>query len=238
MNISSPQHVAIVMDGNGRWAKQRFLPRFMGHHKGVDAVKAAIRSAIRHQVKVLTLFAFSTENWHRPPDEVSELMALFLRALNKELPVLQKEGIRFLLIGDRTRFSEDLQKAIAEAERLTEQNATLTLVIAANYGGQWDIVQAANRAMQKAHDEGRAIEHEDVQAFIALGDLPPVDLFIRTGGEKRLSNFLLWQMAYAELFFTDQLWPDMNEQAFTGAFEAFSARERRFGKTSEQITQQ
>jgi undecaprenyl diphosphate synthase len=235
MKNSTPQHIAIVMDGNGRWAKKRLMPRFMGHRKGVDAVKAAIRFCLKREVKVLTLFAFSTENWKRPEAEVSELMSLFLKAIQKELSSLLEQGIQFRLIGERGRFSQDLQEAIARAEATTAGNSRMVLAIAANYGGQWDIVQAANQAMEVAQSEQRCIQAEDMAHFISLGDLPSVDLFIRTGGERRISNFLLWQMAYAELYFTEQLWPDMDEASFAQALDYYGGRERRFGQTSEQL---
>lgn len=233
---SSPQHVAIIMDGNGRWAKKRFLPRFIGHQKGLNSVKRLVAHCSTVGVRALTLFAFSTENWRRPEDEVSKLMGLFLKTLQKEASKLNENNVRLLIIGDRSAFSAELQEHIALAESLTAHNTGLVLTIAANYGGRWDIVQAVKQ-WQIAHPE-RPIDQlteADLSGFISLSDLPEVDLLIRTGGEQRISNFLIWQMAYAEFYFTDELWPEFNEVSFDRAAASFADRERRFGKTSEQV---
>jgi undecaprenyl diphosphate synthase len=231
-----PQHVAIIMDGNGRWAKKRFLPRFVGHQKGLNSVKRLVTHCANEGVKALTLFAFSTENWRRPQDEVNKLMGLFLKALQKEVSKLNENNVKLLIIGDRTGFSEELQTHIALAESLTEKNSGLVLTIAANYGGRWDIVQAVQQ-WQLAHPDSSVAEmtESDINAFISLNELPDVDLLIRTGGEQRISNFLIWQMAYAEFYFTDELWPEFNESSFDKAIGSFANRERRFGKTSEQV---
>ncbi len=233
-----PRHVAIIMDGNGRWAKQRFLPRVAGHRKGVDAVRAAVRHSIERGVGYLTLFAFSSENWRRPADEVSILMDLFLRALEQEVAKLHDNGIRFRIAGDTTRFDARIRELIDDAESLTANNARLTLTIAANYGGRWDIANAAH-AYYRAHPEalaGRtAPDAEKIAPFLSMNYAPEPDLFIRTGGEQRVSNFLLWQLAYAELYFTDLLWPDFDATAYDAAIASYATRERRFGRTSEQL---
>ena len=231
-----PQHVAIIMDGNGRWAKKRFLPRFVGHQKGLNSVKRLVAHCSNVGVKALTLFAFSTENWRRPQDEVNKLMGLFLKALQKEVSKLNENNVKLLIIGDRSGFNEELQSHIALAESLTEQNTGLVLTIAANYGGRWDIVQAVQH-WQLANPERNVAEmsEADISDFVSLNDQPEVDLLIRTGGEQRISNFLIWQMAYAEFYFTDELWPEFNESSFDNAIASFAHRERRFGKTSEQV---
>ncbi|WP_019556194.1 polyprenyl diphosphate synthase [Thiomicrorhabdus arctica] len=233
-----PEHVAIIMDGNGRWAKKRFLPRFVGHQKGLNSVKRLVAHCASVGVKALTLFAFSTENWRRPQDEVNKLMGLFLKALQKEVSKLNENNVRLLIIGDRSGFSEELQTHIHLAESLTEKNTGLVLTIAANYGGRWDIVQAVQQ-WQLAHPDSSVAEmtESDISDFISLSELPEVDLLIRTGGEQRVSNFLIWQMAYAEFYFTDELWPEFNESSFDKAVSSFAHRERRFGKTSEQVAQ-
>jgi undecaprenyl diphosphate synthase len=233
-----PRHVAIIMDGNGRWAKQRLLPRVAGHRKGVEAVRATVRGAIERGVEFLTLFAFSSENWRRPADEVSILMDLFLRALEQEVAKLHNNAIRFRVVGDLSRFDPRIRELIAAGESLTEGNARLTLTVAANYGGRWDIAQAA-RAYFAAHrdalDSPRPVPPEALEPYLAMAYAPEPDLFIRTGGEQRISNFLLWQLAYTELFFTDLLWPDFDGAALDDAIESYRARERRFGRTSEQL---
>jgi undecaprenyl diphosphate synthase len=235
-----PCHVAIIMDGNGRWAKQRHLPRTAGHHAGVAAVRKTVEHCSRKGVATLTLFAFSSENWRRPQQEVSVLMSLFLSTLEKETLKLQENNIRFKIIGDRSAFSEDLQERMSEAERVTAGNTGLTLCIAANYGGRWEIVQAA-RSLARRVAEG-TIRCEDIteqmlRDQMTLGGLTEPDLFIRTGGEQRLSNFLLWHLAYTELYFTPTLWPDFDEQAMEMALESYAGRQRRYGYTSEQVSQ-
>lgn len=227
-----PRHVAVIMDGNGRWAKKRFLPRFMGHKRGLDVLEEMCRVCDDAGVRYLTVFAFSTENWRRPTEEVSFLMGLFLTALQKKVIDMNKNGVRLRIIGDRSRFSPEIQQSIIQAETLTQNNTGITLSIAADYGGRWDILQAANAliAQGKTH-----ITEDDLSAKLMLGDAPEPDLFIRTGGETRISNFMLWQMAYAEFYFTDVLWPDFNINEMHKAFASFTQRERRFGRTSEQL---
>lgn len=232
-----PQHIAIIMDGNGRWAKKRFLPRFIGHQKGLKAVKRVVSHCAEIGVKSLTLFAFSTENWKRPEDEVNKLMGLFLTALQKEVVKLNDNNVRLKIIGDRSRFSEDIQHYIHKAEALTQDNTALTLNIAANYGGRWDVVEAVKQWQQANPEEPlSALTETAVSEFVCLAEQPEPDLLIRTGGEQRVSNFLIWQMAYAELYFTDELWPDFNEDSINRAVTSFQSRERRFGKTSEQVS--
>lgn len=231
-----PRHIAIVMDGNGRWAKKRFLPRVAGHKRGVETVRAMVRLCIDRGVEHLTLFAFSSENWRRPADEVSFLMNLFLQALKDEVSRLHKNNICLRVVGDLSRFDAALVETIRGAETLTANNTALTLSIAANYGGRWDIMNAVNR-MLAAHPEKRdGYTEEDLAPFMCLADAPEPDLFIRTGGEQRVSNFLLWQLAYTEFYFTDTLWPDFDEAAFDAAILSYQQRERRFGRTSEQVT--
>jgi undecaprenyl diphosphate synthase len=230
-----PRHVAIIMDGNGRWAKRRFLPRVAGHRKGVEAVRNVVRGCAERGVTALTLFAFSSENWRRPADEVSLLMQLFVSALQQEVERLHQNGIRFRVIGDISRFDAALVELIENAQRLTAGNQGLTLTVAANYGGRWDIMQAVNR-LRSAHGEGSEPWTEaQLLTYLSLGDLPEPDLFIRTGGEKRISNFMLWQLAYTELYFTDTLWPEFDANALDLAFASYRQRERRFGRTSEQL---
>jgi undecaprenyl diphosphate synthase len=234
-----PRHVAIIMDGNGRWARQRRLPRFAGHRRGVEAVRTVVRACAERGVEYLTLFAFSSENWRRPPEEVALLMQLFLGALEKEVAKLHRNGIRLKVIGDRSPFDARIQRLIAEGEALTAANSGLTLTIAANYGGRWDILQALSRlaASNPAAVARGAVREEDLAPFLATAYAPEPDLFIRTGGEQRVSNFLLWQMAYTELYFTDTLWPDFDAAALEAAFASYRRRERRFGRTSEQLAQ-
>ena len=223
------------MDGNGRWAKKRFLPRVAGHKKGLDAVRSMVSACLEHQIDYLTLFAFSSENWRRPPDEVSFLMSLFIRALEVEVKELHQNGVRLRVIGDLMAFPESLRAAITAAEALTVANSKVNLTICANYGGRWDILQAMNRlAMENPERAGNWTEPELVQN-LSMNFAPEPDLFIRTGGEQRVSNFLLWQLAYTELYFTDILWPDFHKPELREAMEWFSRRERRFGRISEQL---
>jgi len=229
---SVPRHIAVILDGNGRWATRRHLPRAAGHRKGVEAVRTTVEGCARRGVEFLTLFAFSSENWRRPADEVSLLMRLFLSALQREVALLDRNGIRLRIVGDLERFEPRLQKMIADAEARTAQNTRMTLTIAANYGGRWDILQAANRLMAEGKSE---ITEDDLSRCLSLAEAPEPDLFIRTGGETRISNFMLWQMAYAEFYFTDALWPDFDAAEFDRAISSFRVRERRFGRTSEQL---
>ncbi|WMC09481.1 polyprenyl diphosphate synthase [Oceanimonas pelagia] len=233
-----PRHVAIIMDGNGRWAEQRGKFRVFGHKAGVKSVRAAVRFGYKLGLDALTLFAFSSENWRRPEDEVSALMSLFIAVLGSEVRKLHRNNIRLRIIGDRSAFAPHLQRKISDAESLTANNTGLTLNIAANYGGRWDITQAT-RALAERVAQGELAAAEITEALMhehtQLADLAPVDLLIRTGGEQRISNFLLWQLAYAELYFTPVLWPDFDEDAFSEAIAAFVGRERRFGCTGAQI---
>ncbi len=227
-----PKHVAIIMDGNGRWAKQKGKLRAFGHQNGVKAVRSAVSFAAKHGIEVLTLYAFSSENWNRPKAEVSALMTLFMKALDSEVKKLHKNNIRLRVIGDKSAFSEALQKRIAESEKLTENNTGLILNIAANYGSLWDITQAAQRMAVKVKLGEIAVTDitpERLQAELVTEDQPQVDLLIRTSGEQRISNFLLWQIAYAELYFTPVLWPDFNDKTFSEAICTFQQRDRRFG---------
>ena len=235
---SIPHHVAIVMDGNGRWAKKRFLPRTAGHREGVKAVQNTIEACAKAGVKVLTLFAFSSENWNRPKAEVVSLMDLFVSSLEKEVGKLKENGVQLKFIGDRSGFSQKLQDKIEEAEQLTGNNDKFLLNIAANYGGRWDVVQACKNICQNVQDKKIKIEEINEQAFAAYlstGTTPDPDLFIRTAGEQRISNFLIWQMAYTEFYYTDVFWPEFNEQQLHLALEQFSQRKRRFGLTQEQV---
>lgn len=237
---SVPQHIAIIMDGNGRWAKKRFMPRAAGHHAGVKSVKKIVKACINKDVKALTLFAFSSENWRRPPEEVSILLKLFISTLEKEIQRLHEEEIRIRIIGDTTVFPSALRQKIEDVEQLTCDNRRFDLVIAANYGGRWDVVQAAQKMAESAMNgeiQPSDIDDERLQANLSLSDLPHPDLFIRTGGECRISNFLLWHLAYTELYFTSTLWPDFDESALDLALLDFSKRQRRFGHTGEQIAQ-
>lgn len=238
---SVPGHVAIIMDGNGRWAKQRDRPRTAGHREGVKSVRAVVEESVRRGVGVLTLFAFSSENWQRPRSEVNILMELFMSALRGEVRRLNDNDVRLRIIGDRAAFPEKLQRRILEAEELTSGNATLNLQVAANYGGRWDITRAARRlaadALSGAIDP-ETIDEEALASRLSFPDLPEPDLFIRTGGEQRLSNFVLWQSAYAELYFTDLLWPDFDAAAYGRALDDYARRQRRFGRTGEQVETQ
>jgi undecaprenyl diphosphate synthase len=239
-NIESkniPQHVAIIMDGNGRWAQLQGKGRVAGHKAGVESVRAVVTSARKVNIKALTLFAFSSENWQRPASEVSVLMDLFMYVLTKEVKRLHKHNIRFKVIGDLSRFSTKLQKSIAHSEQLTMNNNGLVLSIAANYGGRWDITQASKKIAEEVQNGQLSLDEIDEITLgqrTCLAELPALDLLIRTGGDYRISNFLLWQAAYAELFFTEVLWPDFNEAEFEKAINCFDLRERRFGKTGEQ----
>lgn len=233
-----PRHVAIIMDGNGRWAKQRYLPRTAGHRAGVASVRRTVEHCVARGVQVLTLFAFSSENWRRPQQEVSVLMELFLSTLDREVAKLHENRVRLRFIGDRTAFSEKLQQKILFSENLTRDNDRMHLVIAANYGGRWDIVNAVREIaalIQRGELKGEEISDSLVGQHLALADLPEPDLFIRTGGEHRISNFLLWQLAYTELFFTPTLWPDFDENVLNQAFDDFASRQRRFGYTGDQV---
>jgi len=233
-----PRHVAIIMDGNGRWAHKRFLPRIAGHRAGVDAFQKIVKQAIKRDVEVLTLFAFSSENWRRPPYEVSYLLDIFLNMLENEIQKLHEQGIQLRIIGDRSLFNERLQAQIVKAQDFTAKNTGLKLVIAASYGGQWDLTQAMKKIgqdLEAGHLTNEQITASLITSKLSLGDLPPPDLFIRTGGEQRISNFLLWDLAYTELYFTEVLWPDFNEVELDHALDFFAGRERRFGRTSEQL---
>ena len=235
-----PRHVAIIMDGNGRWAERRHMPRFTGHKAGVDAVRGAVEACAKRGVEVLTLFAFSSENWRRPEKEVGLLMDLFMFALEREVKRLHKNNVRLRIIGELKAFGKKLQQHIEKAEELTKNNTGLTLVIAANYGGRWDVTQAARQLAQRVADgelTAEQITPELMASAVCLHDLPEPDLFIRTGGEMRISNFLLWQLAYCELYFTDILWPDFNEGVLDDALESFARRQRRFGRTGAQVEQ-
>jgi undecaprenyl diphosphate synthase len=229
-----PQHVAIIMDGNGRWAKRRMLPRVAGHRKGVEALRGVIRACGERGLSHLTVFAFSSENWRRPQDEVTLLMELFLRALENEVAKLHESNIRFQVIGDVSGFSERIQALIHDAEALTRDNTLLTFTVAANYGGRWDVLQAIRRMMAEGVTPDQ-VDEEALRRHLSLADCPEPDLFIRTGGEQRVSNFLLWQLAYTELHFTDTLWPDFDASALDHAIASYRKRERRFGRTSEQL---
>jgi undecaprenyl diphosphate synthase len=233
-----PRHVAIIMDGNGRWAKRRGLPRVAGHRAGVESVRGIVKHAARRGIEVLTLFAFSSENWRRPAREVGLLMDLFVTALEQEARRLRDANVRLRVIGDRSAFPRKLQDCMGEAEALTSANTGLNLVVAANYGGRWDIVQAA-RSVARDVAEGRItvadVDANLLQGRLSLADLPEPDLFIRSGGEQRVSNFLLWQLAYTELHFTDCLWPDFDDAEFERALASYARRQRRFGMTREQV---
>ncbi len=235
-----PRHVAIIMDGNGRWARARHLPRVAGHRVGLEAVRKTIKACVSHGVEVLTLFAFSSENWRRPKEEVGLLMNLFMTALDSEVKKLHKNGVRLRIIGDVAGFGPELQQRIHAAEELTQGNTTLSLNIAANYGGRWDITEACRRLAEEVAAgtlQCEAISEELLRSHLSLSELPEPDLFIRTGGEQRISNFLLWQLAYTELYFTELLWPAFDQKAFVEALDSFAGRQRRFGRTGEQVEQ-
>lgn len=239
MTKGSPGHVAIIMDGNGRWAKQKGKLRTFGHKAGTDAVRASVRYCLENNIQALTLFAFSSENWQRPKDEVSALMDLFVWALSSEAKKLNKNNVKLRVIGDLSRFEKKLLNKIEAAQVLTQNNTALTLNIAANYGGKWDIANACKNIVADVvagKISTEQLNEEILGQYIQLNDLPDVDLLIRTGGEQRISNFLIWQVAYSELYFSDVLWPDFDEAAFSQAVADFTNRQRRFGKTSEQVT--
>ncbi len=229
-----PRHVAIIMDGNGRWARRRLLPRIAGHRRGVEAVRAAVENCAERGVEFLTLFAFSSENWRRPAEEVALLMQLFQAALTSEVERMHKNGIRLRVVGDIRRFDAKIRQLIEQGERLTARNERLTLTIAANYGGRWDILQATNRLLKEKRDV-KGVDEESLAPYLAMSYAPEPDLFIRTGGEQRISNFLLWQLAYTELYFTETLGPDFDAAALDQAIASYASRERRFGRTSEQV---
>ncbi len=235
-----PRHIAIIMDGNGRWAKKRHMPRVAGHRAGVESVRAIIQRCGELNVEVLTLFAFSSENWRRPEKEVGLLMELFIMALQRESKKLREGKVRLKVIGDLSRFSDKLRKEIKKAEDLTKENTGLELVIAANYGGRWDITQAVQSVASQVKQgviDADAVTEAHIEKYLSLAGLPEPDLFIRTGGEQRISNFLLWQLAYSELYFTDILWPDFNKDELNIALEWFAGRQRRFGRTGDQVEQ-
>jgi undecaprenyl diphosphate synthase len=232
-----PRHIAIIMDGNGRWARNRHLPRVAGHRKGADAVRATVRGCAERGVEFLTLFAFSSENWRRPAEEVSFLMDLFVTALEQEVAKLHENGICFRVIGELGRFEARIQTLIREAEALTAHNTRLTLTVAANYGGRWDLMQAVRRMLSDRPELASGFSEQDLGSYLAMNYAPEPDLFIRTGGEQRISNFLLWQLAYTELYFTDTLWPDFDGAALERAIQSYRQRERRFGRTSEQLVE-
>lgn len=235
---NNPRHIAIIMDGNGRWAQKRHMPRAMGHQAGVKAVRKIVEYCAEQKIEVLTLFAFSSENWRRPEEEVSLLMSLFLVTLQREIDKLHKNNICLRFVGDRTAFSEKLQKKMADGELLTKDNTALTVVIAVNYGGRWDMCQAFRKVAEKmaaGQVTSQDINEQLINQHLSTADLPEPDLFIRTGGEQRVSNFLLWQLAYTELYFTTILWPDFNQNSLDEAIKSFKSRQRRFGHTGEQI---
>jgi undecaprenyl diphosphate synthase len=229
-----PRHVAIIMDGNGRWATKRLLPRVAGHVKGVEAVRGCVEACAERGVEYLTLFAFSSENWRRPAEEVSLLMRLFVTALEREVSKMHANDIRLKVVGDLTRFDAKLQEMIASAERRTANNKRLTVTVCANYGGRWDIMQATSK-MIAAHPGATAFTEEQLAEHLAMAYAPEPDLFIRTGGEERISNFLLWQLAYSELYFTDTFWPDFTIDSLDAAIASYQSRERRFGRTGDQL---
>ncbi len=234
----NPRHIAIIMDGNGRWAQKRFMPRVMGHREGVKTVRKVVEFCAEQKIEVLSLFAFSSENWRRPQNEVNMLMDLFMATLQHEVNKLDRNNIRLRIIGDKSAFSDKLQVKIAQAEKQTENNQGLTLVIAANYGGRWDMTQAFKK-ISSLVSEGKLQESDItetlVDQYLSTSGLPEPDLFIRSGGEQRVSNFLLWQLAYTEFYFTSVLWPDFNQSLLTEAIDSFKGRQRRFGHTSEQV---
>lgn len=236
---SLPRHIAVVMDGNGRWANKRYLPRVAGHKAGVNATRRIVENCAKAEIEALTIFAFSSENWNRPVEEVSSLMALFITTISAEVKKLNKKNVCVSFIGDRSRFSDKLQDSINESERLTKDNTGLHLNIAANYGGRWDVVNACKKLLGQVENDEISVQDIDEGSFSAsmsLSDCPPPDLFIRTGGEQRISNFLIWQLAYTELYFVDTLWPDFSDEDFDTALQWFAGRQRRFGKTGQQIT--
>lgn len=239
MTETNAQHVAVIMDGNGRWAQSRGKPRRAGHREGVKVAREAIEFFARQDVRYLTLFAFSSENWQRPETEVSALMELFVNVLRREAAQLRKNGIRLRVIGERARFPEAVQSAMREAEQLTRDADKFDVLIAANYGGRWDIVQAAAalaEEVRRGEISPAEIDQSSIAKHLVTHDVPDPDLMIRTGGESRISNFLIWQSAYTELYFSERLWPDMSEDDFAAALSAFAKRERRFGQTGAQVS--
>ncbi|HEX8987807.1 MAG TPA: polyprenyl diphosphate synthase [Rhodocyclaceae bacterium] len=230
-----PRHIAIIMDGNGRWAKKRFMPRVAGHKRGLEALRETVKACVSRGVSYLTVFAFSSENWRRPPDEVNFLMNLFVSALNDEVERLHRNGVRLKVVGDLSRFDGKLRQLIDDGEAKTAHNTRLTLTIAANYGGRWDLLQAVNRLCRAHPEKAGDYSEADLAPFLSMAYAPEPDLFIRTGGEQRISNFLLWQLAYAEFYFTELLWPEFDAAALDGAIASYCHRERRFGRTSEQV---
>ena len=237
-NSGNPRHIAIIMDGNGRWAQKRLMPRIMGHHAGVKAVRKIVEFCAKQKIEVLSLFAFSSENWRRPKDEVSLLMELFMATLQSEVDKLDKNNIRLKIIGDKGGFPERLQEKIRLAEAQTQENTGLTLLIAANYGGRWDITQAMCKVAQAINQgdiQVQDISEELISSHLVTAGLPEPDLFIRSGGEERISNFLLWQLAYTEFYFTESLWPDFDQNLLETAINSFKSRERRFGHTGDQM---
>lgn len=233
-----PKHVAIIMDGNGRWAQKKGSARIVGHKAGVETVRSVIQTCVEKGIEVVTLFAFSSENWRRPEKEVSLLMSLFLAALQREVKKLNKNDVQLRIVGDVSAFDKKIQEQIIKAEALTKENKTLVLNIAANYGGQWDITQSVKSLAEKIEAgelKAENITSDLINQNLSMNDLPEPDLFIRTGGEKRISNFLIWQLAYSELYFTDTLWPDFDQEEFEKALDSFAGRQRRFGHTGEQI---
>jgi undecaprenyl diphosphate synthase len=232
---SVPRHIAVIMDGNGRWAKQRFMPRVAGHQRGVEALREMVKACRELGVEYLTVFAFSSENWRRPADEVSFLMSLFLKMLEREVARLHQNNIRLKIIGDRSRFDDKLRQTMQDAEQLTAGNSGLTLIIAANYGGRWDVMHAVQTMLRDHPHLAQTFGEEDLQPYLSMSDAPEPDLFIRTGGEQRISNFMLWQLAYTELYFTETLWPAFDRSELDKAIASYQRRERRFGRTSEQV---
>lgn len=235
---NTPRHVAIIMDGNGRWAQKRGLPRVAGHKAGVETVRSVIQACVEKGIEVVTLFAFSSENWRRPEKEVSLLMSLFLMALQREVKKLHKNGVKLRIVGDVSAFDNKIQEQIKKAESLTKDNNKLVLNIAANYGGQWDITQSVKLLAEQVESgelKSSDITSDSISKNLSMSELPEPDLFIRTGGEQRISNFLIWQLAYSELYFTNTLWPDFDGDAFELALSSFAGRQRRFGHTGEQI---
>jgi undecaprenyl diphosphate synthase len=230
-----PRHVAIIMDGNGRWAKKRFMPRVAGHKRGLEALRTVIKACVTRGVGYLTVFAFSSENWRRPQEEVTFLMNLFVAALNEEVDRLHRNEVRLKIVGDLSRFDARLRHLIDAAEAQTAHNTRLTLTIAANYGGRWDMLQAVNRLCRAQPEKAGSYTEADLAPFLSMAYAPEPDLFIRTGGEQRISNFLLWQLAYSEFYFTDLLWPEFDAAALDEAIASYHRRERRFGRTSEQL---
>ena len=241
-----PRHIAVVMDGNGRWANKRHLPRAAGHKAGVSATRKLVENCAEHKIEALTIFAFSSENWNRPEAEVSSLMALFIVTISIEVKKLHKKNVRVRFIGERTRFSEKLQKSINQSELLTQENTGLQLNIAANYGGRWDVVEACKSLLRDITENKKEFSEIDIleinetsfNQHVALAELPAPDLFIRTGGEQRISNFLIWQTAYSELFFVDTLWPDFSDKELDEALNWYAGRQRRFGKTGQQMAEE